>query len=152
MIYDVIENISLYKGLDPHLDIAIDSIVRKDYEKQELGRHDVSGDAVFYFLQDNQLADPGTRFEYHRRYADLHFLQDGQEIISYGYDSLDDCEGFQEQSDIGFVTATKQLDLPINNRYFVFFLPGEAHLPNQKAGIGEQVRKCVYKILIDDKE
>lgn len=149
MIYDLIENIATYKGLDPHLDLAIDSILSGDFKTQDPGRYELAGDKVFCFVQDNQLAEPGQRFEYHRNYADLHFLLAGQEMISYGYDGLEDLEPYQAQSDVGFLTASSQLDLTINDQYFAFFLPGESHLPNQKAGEGEQVRKLVYKILIE---
>ncbi|WP_105110343.1 YhcH/YjgK/YiaL family protein [Streptococcus suis] len=149
MIYDLIENIATYKGLDSHLDLAIDSILSGDFKTQDPGRYELAGDKVFCFVQDNQLVEPGQRFEYHRNYADLHFLLAGQEMISYGYDGLEDLEPYQAQSDIGFVSASKHLDLIINDRYFAIFLPGEVHLPNQAAGEALQVRKIVYKILIE---
>ncbi len=150
MIYDLIDNIGQYRGLHPNLDLAIDVIAQKEYATKEPGKYAVSGTDVFYFIQENQLANGGHRFEYHRKYADLHFLLSGEEIISYGYDNGDELESFKEADDIGFVTASRQLDLPINQRYFAFFQPGETHLPNQDAGVGNQVKKCVFKILIDD--
>ncbi|MYN69081.1 DUF386 family protein [Streptococcus suis] len=150
MIYDLIENIGHYKGLDPYFDKAIASIQSADYLHQDIGGYQVDGDRVFYMVQENKLVEPVNRFEYHRRYADLHFLVSGEEVISYAYDTNAELEPFSITSDIGFLAASKQLDLVINNRFFAFFFPGEAHLPNQVSGLGRQVRKCVYKIWIED--
>lgn len=54
------------------------------------------------------------------------------------------------QGDIGFVPSEKRMDCLLDGNYFAIFLPGEVHQPNQWAGGTKTVRKCVFKVLVDD--
>lgn len=151
MIYDHIENIRHYKGLHPNLDLALAVLEKGDFREQELGKYDVVGQDVYYFLQENTLSEEfKEEFEYHRSYADIHFVISGQEQISYGCRLVGEDTEFDQAGDIGFVPSEKWVDFLLDGNYFAIFLPGEVHQPNQWAGDAKTVRKCVFKVLLDD--
>ncbi|HFI0976966.1 TPA: YhcH/YjgK/YiaL family protein [Streptococcus suis] len=151
MIYDRIEHVRHYKGLHPNLDLAIAVLEKGDFREQELGKYEVAGQVVYYFLQENTLSEEfKEEFEYHRSYADIHFVISGQEQISYGCRLVGEDTGFDQAGDIGFVPSEKRMDCLLDGNYFVIFLPGEVHQPNQWAGATKTVRKCVFKVLVDD--
>ena len=58
-------------------------------------------------------------------------------------------ETFDEASDIGFVHCHEQYPLLLGYHNFAIFFPGEPHQPNGYAGMEDQVRKYLFKILID---
>ncbi|HFI0452668.1 TPA: YhcH/YjgK/YiaL family protein [Streptococcus suis] len=151
MIYDHIENVRHYKGLHPNLDLALAVLEKGDFREQELGKYDVAGQDVYYFLQENTLSEEfKEEFEYHRSYADIHFVISGQEQISYGCRLVGEDTEFDQAGDIGFVPSEKWVDCLLDGNYFAIFLPGEVHQPNQWAGDTKTVRKCVFKVLVDD--
>ncbi|MDW8681276.1 YhcH/YjgK/YiaL family protein [Streptococcus suis] len=151
MIYDHIEHVRHYKGLHPNLDLALAVLEKGDFREQELGKYEVAGQNVYYFLQENTLSEEfKEEFEYHRSYADIHFVISGQEQISYGCHLVGEDTGFDQAGDIGFVPSEKRMDCLLDGNYFAIFLPGEVHQPNQWAGATKTVRKCVFKVLVDD--
>ena len=151
MIYDHIDNCPNYKGLHPNLDVALSLLESGTFREQELGKYELVGQEVYYFVQENTLQiESSSQFEYHRRYADIHFVISGKEQLSYGYRLIGEDQQFNHESDIGFVSSEKWLDCLLDGEYFALFLPGEVHQPNLWAGEGSTVRKCVLKVLLDD--
>ncbi|CRS81704.1 Protein yiaL [Streptococcus equi subsp. equi] len=80
MLYDVLENIRRYKGIHRHLDVAIDFLLTRDLRSLTDGKHVILEDKVVLFIQHNCLnKEDNALFEYHKRYADLHLLVEGNE-------------------------------------------------------------------------
>lgn len=151
MIYDHIDHCANYKGLDPHLDLALSVLENRAFEGQELGRYAVADEAVYYFIQENTLQkESSDQFEYHRRYADIHFVIRGKEQVAYGCRLVGQDQEFDLAGDIGFVGSEKWVDCLLDGQYFALFLPGEVHQPNLWAGEDPTVRKCVIKVLLDE--
>lgn len=150
MIFDELENLAHYKGIHNHLDCAIDYLLTHDLSNYELGRYEINGDKVFFFVQENELnQEENDEFEFHHRYLDLHFLLGGREIIQYGYEQTELRKVYDAEKDIGFNTCNQVYPLVLDHRNFVAFLPKEAHHPNGFAGKGLTVKKCVVKVLFD---
>lgn len=150
MIFDELENLAHYKGIHNHLDCAIDYLLTHDLSNYELGRYEINGDKVFFFVQENELnQEENDEFEFHHRYLDLHFLLEGREIIQYGYEQTELRKVYDAEKDIGFNTCNQVYPLVLDYRNFVAFLPEEAHHPNGFAGKGLTVKKCVVKVLFD---
>ena len=62
MIFDELENLAYYKGIHENLDCAIDYLLTHDLSNYELGRYEINGDKVFFFVQENEgPKDPWTR-------------------------------------------------------------------------------------------
>lgn len=150
MIYDYLDQLNRYRGLHANIDVAIDYLEKTDLTQLELGRHEVAGDKVFVFRQDNTLNDqPTERFEYHKRYMDLQFLLEGNEFFRYSPSSEGEDTPFDKDSDIGFIRSSQAYDLELTDGTFVMVFPGEYHQPSQ-LGRGEHLaKKVVVKILID---
>lgn len=151
MIYDSLRHLATYQGLDANLDQAIERLLVGGFENLAPGKYEVDGDRVFFFIQENVLAEEASEnFEYHRKYADIHWVMEGAELVSYGYRLLEEEGDFNAKEDIGFVPSEKWLDCLLDGQTFALFFPGEIHQPNQSAGQGKSVRKCVFKVRIDD--
>lgn len=150
MIFDELTHLADYKGIHRNLDAAIDYLLKTDLGLLDLGRYEIDGDRAFFFLQENTLnQESNDSFEFHRRYLDLHFLLQGREVISYGYQKQEIRQAYEAAADIGFAACESAVPFLLDERNFAAFLPEEAHQPNAFAGQGETVRKCVVKVLMD---
>ena len=108
MIFDELENLAYYKGIHENLDCAIDYLLTHDLSNYELGRYEINGDKVFFFVQENELnQEENDGFEFHHRYLDLHFLLEGREIIQYGYEQTELRNVYDAEKDIGFNTCNQ---------------------------------------------
>ncbi|MTB63751.1 DUF386 family protein [Streptococcus sp. zg-86] len=150
MIFDQLQDIGRYRGLHPHLDQAIEYLLTHDMARFALGRYAINEDKVFFFVQDNQLnKEPDDQFEYHERFADIHFLIEGQELMHYGQQVKEVTKDYEKESDIGFVRCNLATPLHLTNENVAIFLPNEPHQPNLYDQAGDRVKKCVVKVLID---
>ena len=151
MIFDELENLAHYKGIHNHLDCAIDYLLTHDLSNYELGRYEINGDKVFFFVQENELnQEENDEFEFHHRYLDLHLLLAGHEIIRYGSRVKEVRESYDKKKDIGFVICEQLYPLYLDKQNFAAFLPNEPHQPNRFAAKGDKVKKCVVKVLLND--
>lgn len=150
MIYDHLTYLSRYRGLHANIDRAIDYILTTDLGDLEVGRHEVDGEAVFFFVQDNQLnAEKNERYEYHKRYMDIQLVLEGEEFFRYCLDAVAEDAPFDEANDIGFAIGQHGHDLALTPETVVFVYPGELHQPSQQGRGGDRVKKCVFKVAID---
>ena len=150
MLFDKLHHLKDYKGLHAGLDQVIAYLARHDVTKDPLGRYELDGDRVFYFIQENQLdQEPKREFEFHKRYMDLHFLIEGKEYIKYGTELETLMQPYDEASDFASATSRGQVVFCLKPGNVIAFRPGELHQPNGYAGQGDLVRKCVFKILMD---
>ncbi|MEW4354917.1 YhcH/YjgK/YiaL family protein [Streptococcus pneumoniae] len=150
MIFDQLQDVGRYRGLHPHLDQAIDYLLTHDMESFDIGRYAINDDKVFFYVQENQLnQEPDDSFEYHEKYADMHFLLAGRELMHYGQGVHEVLKDYEEDSDIGFVRCNLATPLHLTTDNIAIFLPNEAHQPNLYDRAGETVQKCVVKVLID---
>lgn len=150
MIFEQWEDVGRYRGLHPHLDQAIDYLLTHDMASFDLGRYAINEDKVFLFVQENQLnQESDDSFEYHERYADIHFLLAGQELMHYGQQVTEVIKDYEAESDIGFVRCRLATSLHLTTDNVAIFLPNEPHQPNLYDHAGKTVRKCVVKVLMD---
>lgn len=150
MIVTQLQDVGHYRGLHPYLDQAIDFLLTQDMSSLGSGKYLINEDKVFCFVQENQLnQELDERFEYHERYADIHLLLAGQELVRYGQIVEEVIQEYDATSDIGFVGCHLTSSIHLNEESLAIFLPNEAHQPNLYAQAGESVRKCVVKVLID---
>ena len=151
MIFDELENLAHYKGIHNHLDCAIDYLLTHDLSNYELGRYEINGDKVFFFVQENELSSEVTdECEFHQDYMDLHFLLAGHEIIQYGAKVKKISKPYEKKKDIGFVICKQLYPLYLDKQNFAAFLPNDPHQPNRFAAKGDKVKKCVVKFLFND--
>ncbi|MGT2888005.1 YhcH/YjgK/YiaL family protein [Streptococcus didelphis] len=150
MIFDSIENLSHYKNIHPNLDKAIAFILAGKNKGLPVGRHEVSEQEVFLNVSENELALSLTdTFEYHKQYADIHLVMEGQEGLTLGFQAKDTVQDYQEKDDYGLVTCNVQQTLALEAGYFMILLPNEQHQPGKLIGKNNMVTKQVFKVLVD---
>lgn len=149
MIFDKVENISLYKGMHRALDVAIEHVLCHDAKDYEADSPVYLGDSGVYFSTAH-VALRGrdeVRWECHDEYIDLQYVIDGHtETIDYASrDSLARWEK-KPDGDIYFSDdGSCGLPLPVKPGFFAIFFPQDAHRPAQGKA-GEESVKIVYKI------
>ncbi len=89
------------------------------------------------------------RLEYHRKYADIQFLYEGNEAIGYRPLTADLAETvpYSAENDIGFVAGEGALVPFYKDAFFVLF-PQDAHAPGYRTSEATQVKKVVLKVML----
>jgi len=153
MIYDTIDRLAAYAPILPRLALAAEFASRTDLASLPDGRVAIDGDAVYASVAtyETKAPDP-TRFEAHRRYADVQFLIAGEGErcgIALPTAALAVNEPYDEARDVLFGTAASFDWVTLDTRHFALLLPDDAHLPGRfLADAPTTVRKCVIKVLL----
>ena len=149
MIIDRIENRKLYQGMSPVFEEALDfmaSLVEKP-----LGRYELETNSNIFanIMELQSLPREGRQFEFHRRYADVHFVLEGQEVLEWeDLAHLSPAVPYQEEKDIGFVEGKGQ-PVILEPGMFCVTLPTDAHKPSGCLEHPAYLKKVVLKIPVD---
>jgi YhcH/YjgK/YiaL family protein len=115
------------------------------------GRYELEGTDLFVNVDEYMTRDEeNTRFEAHRKYADIQYLVYGEEKI--GITSLRNASEtvpYDEEKDIAFFKAGENNYRTANSERFFVFFPDDVHRPCLKAGENSKVRKVVVKVRIN---
>ncbi len=155
MIYDSLKNICLYKIKDKYISYAFDFLISEDIASFPDGRHSILKDRVYLSVSSYEPKSyKDSLWEMHRRYADIHILIKGEEIIASApstgslkcvrkYSRKNDCALFIGECD-------KSVKIHLSPKSFVFLLPYELHKPSLRVSEEQKsvVRKAVMKILL----
>jgi len=129
---------------------AFEYLQRTDLKTLAVGRHEIDGHRMYITIAEATTRPlKNEKFETHRRYADVHYLISGAEVI-----------GAARAADLKIATPydaekeAEMLDQPAEFRHirlkpgnFAVFLPGQAHLPGCHENAPMQIRKAVVKVL-----
>lgn len=115
------------------------------------GRYELQGEDLFVNVDEYQTRNEGdTRFEAHKKYADIQYLVSGTERI--GIMPLRETtvtEPYNELRDIAFLDADENNYRLASQKNFFIFFPEDAHRPGLKDVENIPVRKVVVKVRID---
>ncbi len=113
------------------------------------GRYEIRGGG-HAIISTYQTASPGEkRFEAHRKYIDLQYVAEGEEIANVAHVStLVTAEEYDETRDIAFFhDPASHGTIVLRAGSFAVFYPEDAHRPGMTAGSSPAtVRKIVVKI------
>jgi YhcH/YjgK/YiaL family protein len=147
MIYDSIKNHALYVT-NERFKKAFEYIL--NYKGQAPGTYEVS-DGIRALVQDRN-TEPleKRRFENHKRYADIQYLMEGEEMVGVTL-----CEDFNaavpynSENDVSYFEGQGKdvCMMKMQPGYFVLLYPQDIHMP--LVGNGERVKKIVMKVLLD---
>ena len=149
MVLDALARGERYAALHPAFARAFAFLASTDLAALPTGRNDIDGDAMFVILdrQEGRGRDR-ARLEAHRRYIDIQYTIDGDEMI--GWMPLARCTApdgaFDETKDVGFFADRPSTWVSVPRGSFTIFFPHDAHAP--LAGRGLQ-KKAVVKIAVD---
>ena len=152
MIYDTIEHARLYRGISQNLAKALDFLTGTDFKSMPDERVEIDGDRVFAFFQRYDTLPVNDRPEAHRKYIDIQYLIEGEELI--GVAPLASMERVAEaapERDIWFYEG-ETAKLPLGGGRFAILFPQDAHAPCIAAGECRPVRKVVVKVAVEPAE
>jgi YhcH/YjgK/YiaL family protein len=147
MIFDQLDQLSRYRTLNPRFAAAFDYLSRPGLDQLPDGKIDLVPGEVWASVVRTEGRPLPERFEYHRRFADIHICTTGNERIGWIPTSkAPTAENFDVERDFGLINATTQDFLPMLADRFAILFPGELHAPL----IGEgKLTKITMKVLLD---
>ena len=151
MIFDKICNIKNYKGIDKNLDIAIDSIARREYIKGISGKNLVQEEEVFFNVQNYITKNQEECFfETHKEYLDIQLVMFGEEKIGVTeIEKLKLDKEYDKERDLETQKGEPEIVFEMNENNFLILFPGEPHMPGIKNNENIEIKKIVYKIKMD---
>ncbi len=152
MIFSKLEVLSTYSHYPKSIIKALEYIKTVDFEKMEVGDHEIDGTRIFAKVFDLTTKPISETYpEVHKNYIDLQYWQSGEEIFGIapylGNEKVidgrekDDLYFLEKVENESFVTATAGC--------FAVFFPWDAHRPGTILNEAKTFRKCVIKIHVD---
>lgn len=149
MIYDTLEHLSRYQGIHPGVMKGLAFLAETDFSATQETRFELDGDKLFAFLQSYETRPVNDTPEAHRKYIDIQYLIEGEELVGVApLEEMTDEVEARPENDIWFYHGPTT-PLPIGNRRFLVLFPEDAHAPCIAAGAPAAVKKCVVKVLVE---
>lgn len=143
MIFDRMERISQYRGLNPNLDRLIDFVLSHAADTLKPGRNGIDGENCWINNNVAELTQSNAVFERHLEYIDLQIPLEEGEIITVR--PVEELTWPAFEGETGFTEGSPGTPLDLKPGTFAVFFPGDAHnCGNSKAG-QLTVRKLVGK-------
>ncbi len=148
MIAGPLAQSSRYAAPAPHFDAAF-AFLRTLAADFPLGRHDIAGDDCFALVQTyttKPIAD--AKFEAHRKYIDIQFIQSGQETLLWApLAGLAETKAYDPEKDYAlFAAPAHATPIRLHAGDFAIFYPEDAHAPTLQLDGPTEVRKVVIKV------
>lgn len=152
MIYDVKENLLMYRGISKNLDGALDYLSHANFSLINEGKYPVQRDKIYTLVQTPETrrrAD--AQWESHRRYIDIQYLLCGTEQIGFqNVNALTVYKEYDAQKDIAFYNENNEgFFVKLRPDSFVICFPGDAHMPLVCADEPQSVKKLVVKVNVE---
>ena len=117
------------------------------------GRIEIDGDRLYALVQTYDTRAEGEwAFEGHRRYIDIQFVAEGEEVIGWAAaEAATITVAYDDAKDawLGTVPRVAVTPLRLAAGQFAVFYPSDAHAPKRAAGASARVRKVVVKVAIE---
>ena len=149
MILDTLTQSRRYTSLSPRFAAAFEFLKQLSADKAN-GRYDIDGDNCFALVQSYKtktLAE--AKFEAHRNYIDIQFIQTGRESILWSpLTALTQVtEPYVAERDIVFfANPPKWTPIHLSAGQFTIFFPEDGHAPGIETGSASEIRKTVIKV------
>ena len=147
MIFDTLENIKNYEGLG-RVYTALKFLADTDFSKVELGRYELQGDDIFYMVQQYETDPDKTIAEAHKKYIDIQFMVDGEEIIGVAPICCEKTEReAKPENDVWFYECKTEPLTLIKNSFMVLY-PNDLHCPGVAVDGARECHKVVVKVKV----
>lgn len=148
MIFDSLNNIAQYTGINKNLDVIIRYLQQTDLNTLPLGKTEID-DVNYVIIFDNTLT-PGkvNDFEMHREYGDLHItLTHAEQVHVATLDQIKITQAYDPAGDAAMGVGDSSASCRIDAQHFVIAFPNDAHSVKNHCGY-DQVKKAVLKFKI----
>ena len=150
MIYDHVSNLHQYSALGRHFETAARFVESLDLSAVAAGHYDVDGENVYANVIERELTQAPALWEYHRRYADIHLLLKGDEVVGcLPISRLTDPPAVDEATDCATVGDLSGAMIALRPGEFVIALPQDVHLPNVPREGGGWSKKMIVKVRME---
>ena len=147
MIFDTLDNIKNYEGLGK-VYTALKFLSETDFTKMDLGRYELQGDDIFYMVQRYETDPNKTISEAHKKYIDIQFMVDGEEIIGVAPISCEKTETeAKPENDVWFYECKTEPLTLIKNSFMVLY-PNDLHCPGVAVNEPLSCLKVVVKVKV----
>lgn len=148
MIFDSLDNIAQYNGINKNLDVIISYLQQTDLNALPLGKTNID-DVNYVIIFDNTLT-PGkvNDFEMHREYGDLHItLSHAECVFVSSLDQITITQTYDPAGDAAMGVGEHAVSCRIDPKHFIVAFPNDAHSVKNHCGF-DQVKKAVLKFKI----
>ncbi len=152
MITDTLAEAGRYAGLSPRFAAAFDFLKALPADQPD-GRYELADDNGFALVQrypGKPIAE--ARFEAHRRYIDIQFIQAGREQLLWAplATLTQVTEAYAAERDIAFFAHPPQWTaLQLQAGQFAIFFPEDGHAPGIASNdFTGEIRKVVIKVQV----
>ncbi len=120
-----------------------------DLDKIAKGKYPIDGDNVFASVTADSSKDfDKTNWESHRKYIDIQYVINGEEMIGiFPASKATITKEYDEKRDAANYSADGKLYTALPGTFFIFF-PSDAHRPNITPGGNKVVKKIVIKVKV----
>ncbi|MBR1818662.1 MAG: YhcH/YjgK/YiaL family protein [Neisseriaceae bacterium] len=150
MIYDSLDHLRDYLPLMPQLETVLSLLNQPDFADKMIGRYETNNPAVRFNIDEYETVLSPKDFEFHRKYADVQIVLQGQEIHHIApRDDIACVQDFDEEKDIAFFDSLPIAEYVLEKGYFCIYFPNEPHRSQLAVDERDQVKKVVFKIRIN---
>lgn len=149
MIYDLIANTGIYKGLSKNLDTALD-FLNEDKNILETGRLVIDEEKVFANIVTAETKpQENCFFEFHKKYIDIHFIIEGEEkILVSSINELETTSEYNEKDDYGLQKGVPEIEILMKKGRFCIVYPDDSHMPLVMTQVKKTIKKGIIKVMI----
>jgi biofilm protein TabA len=144
---DKIEFARQYHANKAYWDKAFAFMKNNDLNKIAKGKYPIDGDNVYASVTTDSTKDYNkTNWESHRKYIDIQYVIDGEELIGvYPVAKATVTREYDEKREAANYSADGKLYTAKPGTFFIFF-PSDAHRPNITPGGNKVDKKIVIKV------
>ena len=146
MIYDHINNVYLYKGLSPALDVGLEyisQVMNTAANGVSFLEHGVKVIVNEYVTK--QRSENG--YEAHRKYIDIQFPVKGEESVKVcPIKQLEPTTEYNEENDYILFADHAGTAFTIGEGFFLILFPDDGHMPQLCAGEPKIIKKITLKV------
>jgi len=152
MIYDKIDNLTIYAGISEVIRLALEYL-RDLTPDIETGVYELSPrvKAIVSEYETKEVNEYG--YEAHKEYIDIHYLISGcEKICSLPLEYLLETKAYNKEVDAAFYVenVAKPQEILLGNCYFAIYFPQDGHMPQLCVNEPLKVKKVVVKVKIDE--
>ena len=151
MILDNLAQWRQYRAILPRFDQAF-AFLQQVTDQTKVGRHEISGEDVFAFVQQHVAKPVAERqYESHRKYIDVQYVVRGREIMYWAPLPLltNVTMLFDAEQDAALYGLIPQgVPVKVTAGQFTIFFPEDGHIPSCAWDDPAEVLKVVVKVRV----
>lgn len=151
MVFDRLDRSAVYDRLGERFARGFEYLRRTRLDEVPPGNYPIVGRDVFAMVQQvttRPVAE--SRWEAHRRYADIQYIVRGSERMGVrDIGSLSIAEAYDADRDVLFLEGASGPFVEVHAGQFCIFFPHDAHMPCLQIEASQIVLKAVIKVALD---